>query len=247
MKENFQLNEEEELRYDRQIKEFGAEAQKKILKSRVAIIGLGGLGSAAGYYLAAAGMGELILVDSDKVELSNLNRQIIHTEDDLGRKKVESASEKLKKLNSGLKIETIDKNIKEGNLDLLKEPPIVIGAVDNFQTRYLLNSYCVENRLNLIHAGIEGAKGQVTTVIPGKTPCLGCLFPGPREENSSFSALGTTAGIMGNFLANETLKLITGYGEPLAGKLLYCDLAKNQFNLISVEKDENCPVCGSAP
>lgn len=226
--------------------ELGDKAQRKIKGTSVAIVGLGGLGSATGFYLTAAGIGKLFLVDRDRVELSNLNRQILHSENDLGRKKVESAAEKLRGLNSEVEIEKFGQDLANENLNILEETSMVVGAVDNFETRYKLNSFCIQKNIPFIHGGIEGTEGQITTIIPGKTPCLRCIFPEPVGEEKVFSALGTTAGVLGTLLANESLKIATGRGEPLAGELLFCDLFQNHFDLLSVEKDENCPVCGGS-
>ncbi len=244
MKEEAELTGKETDRYSKQIMEFGKGAQREIKESSATIVGLGGLGSAAAFYLASAGIGELSLVDPDRVELSNLNRQIIHSEEDLGKKKTESAEETLKKLNPKLQIKKIDERIEAGNLDLLDGASLLLGALDNFETRYVLNRFCIDKEIPLVHGAIEGATGQATTIIPNETPCLKCIFPDPGKEKEDFPALGTAAGILGTLMANEGIKLITGLGKTLAGKLFFCNLARNQFDLLSVKRDESCPACG---
>ncbi len=240
-----ELNDRDLERYDRQIRVFGEEGQEKLKDSRVAVVGLGGLGCPASFFLASAGVGELLLVDYEGIELSNLNRQILHWEEDIGeKKKTESASKKLEKLNSDIEVEVFDGKIIEENLDVLEGCEVIVDALDNFETRYLLNEFAVEETVLLIHAAVEGTHGQMTTIIPGETPCLRCLFPEPPEKKETFPILGTNSGLFGTLLANEAIKAVTGHGNMLKGKLLIFGVGRNDIELIDIEKDPNCTVCG---
>ena len=240
-----ELSDSERERYSRQIMIFGEEKQLELKKSTVAIVGVGGLGSPIALYLAAAGVGHIILVDSQYPELSNLNRQILHWEPDLNKKpKVESAKEKLQKLNSTVRITAHHTRLNKDNIaDILDDADIVVDALDNYETRYLLNEYCVNTKKPLIHAAVESMFGQVTVIIPGETPCLKCIIPEAPSSQEAFPILGTTAGTLGILEANEVIKLITGKGELLKNKLLLIDLERNDFMTIPVKRNPNCPVC----
>lgn len=241
------LNKKELRRYERQIMIFGENAQEKLKKAKVAIVGLGGLGSPVSIYLAVAGIGYLSLVDEQRPELSNLNRQILYGEKDLKRKaKPISAKEKLKQLNSQIRIKVCSKRICRENIeDLLNDVDIVVDALDNFETRYLLNEFCVKSRKPLIHAAIEGFYGQITTIVPGRSPCLNCLFPSPPKK-IKFPIIGVTAGLFGVLEANEVIKLITGYGDNLISKLFTYDLLRNKGEWIEVKPNPSCPVCSES-
>ncbi|MCD6514603.1 MAG: HesA/MoeB/ThiF family protein [Candidatus Odinarchaeota archaeon] len=244
---NNKLSEDEKVRYSRQLMIFGEEAQVKLKKVSVAVIGIGGLGSPVSLYLAAAGVGHLILIDSETPELSNLNRQVLHWESDIDKRpKAESAKEKLLKLNSRIKIMTYNERLTRSNIDkILSEADIIVDALDNFETRYLVNEYCVQKRKPLIHAAVEKMFGQITTIIPGETPCLKCIIPETPPFRGAFPILGTTAGILGILEANEVIKLVTGIGEPLKGKMLFVDIENNDFSIISLKRSKKCPVCSS--
>jgi molybdopterin/thiamine biosynthesis adenylyltransferase len=242
-----ELSEKELLRYDRQIRisGFGVEGQIKLKKSSVLVAGLGGLGSPAALYLAAAGVGKLVLVDREKVELSNLNRQILHWTDDVGKTKVESALEKLKRLNPEVEIVGLVDEVGEGNVyNLVKEVDVVVDGMDNFKTRFLLNEACVRLRKPFVHAAVYGLEGRLTTIIPGRGPCLKCLLPMEPNETNTFPVLGSTPAVMASMQAMEVVKVIVGIGEPLVGKLLVFDGEKMEFMQISVNRLENCPICG---
>jgi adenylyltransferase/sulfurtransferase len=242
-----ELSEKELLRYDRQIRisGFGVEGQIKLKKSSVLVAGLGGLGSPAALYLAAAGVGKLVLVDREKVELSNLNRQILHWTDDVGKTKVESALVKLKRLNPEVEIVGLVDEIGEGNVyNLVKEADVVVDGMDNFKTRFLLNEACVRLRKPFVHAAVYGLEGRLTTIIPGRGPCLKCLLPMEPNETNTFPVLGSTPAVMASMQAMEVVKVIVGIGEPLVGKLLVFDGEKMEFMQISVNRLENCPICG---
>jgi len=242
------LSEGELLRYDRQMRipGFGVEGQIKLKGSTVLVAGLGGLGSPAALYLAAAGVGRLMVVDREKVELSNLNRQILHWTDDVGKTKVESALEKLKRLNPEVEVVGLVDEIGEGNVySLVKEADVVVDGMDNFKTRFLLNEACVRLRKPFIHAAVYGLEGRLTTIIPGKGPCLKCLLPMEPSEAGPFPVLGPTPAIMASMQAMEAVKVIVGIGEPLVGKLLVFDGESMEFMQVSVSRIEDCPVCGS--
>ncbi|MGQ4833548.1 MAG: HesA/MoeB/ThiF family protein [Candidatus Asgardarchaeia archaeon] len=232
-------------RYSRQIMILGEDGQLKLKKSTVAIVGVGGLGSPIALYLTAAGIGHIILVDSQYPELSNLNRQILHWEPDLKKKpKVESAKEKLQKLNSTVKVTTYNVKLDENNISqILGDADVIVDALDNYETRYLINKYCVDTKKPLVHAAVEGMFGQITTIIPGETPCLKCIIPTAPTSVEPFPILGTTAGLLGLLEANEVIKLIVGTGDLLKGKLLLVDLERNDFVTVPVQRNLNCPVC----
>lgn len=238
------LTESELKRYDRQIRLFGLEAQEKLKKSRVLILGLGGLGSPAALYLAAAGVGKLILADSETVELSNLNRQILHWTRDVGRLKTDSAIEKLRELNPHVEIKALSVRVDERILDgIVRDVDLILDCVDNWETRFALNKAAVRYRKPLIHAGVRGVWGQLLVVLPGETPCLNCVIPrAPREEEKT-PILGATAGVMAMLQVMEAIKILTGYGKPALGKLIVYDGYSMEFAEIPVARSPNCPVC----
>jgi molybdopterin/thiamine biosynthesis adenylyltransferase len=243
------LNDNEKTRYLRQIAidGFGESAQHSLKAATVTVMGMGGLGSPASIYLAAAGVGRMILVDYQSPELSNLNRQVLHWEDDVknGTMKVVSAANKLHELNS--EVEIVPKVAKIGvdNLcEVIEDSTIIVDCLDNFDARKMLNVHCVKEQVPFVHAAVEGFSGQLTVVIPGKTPCLDCLFPRSPGRKPLIPIIGFTAGVFGCMEAAEAVKLITGLGEPLAGKMLVGDLSSNYWETIEVEQDKDCPVCG---
>ncbi|AEK73360.1 hypothetical protein GQS_07310 [Thermococcus sp. 4557] len=223
-------------RYDRQIMIFGPEGQEKLKGSKVAVVGVGGLGSPVAYYLAAAGIGRLLLIDEQEPELSNLNRQILHWEEDIGRNpKPISAKWKLERFNSDIEIETFVGRLSEENIDgVLEGVDVVVDCLDNFETRFLLDDYARRNRVPLVHGAVEGTFGQVTTVVPGVTKSLREIFPRVVKKEGKFPILGATAGVVGSIQAMEVVKLLTGIGEPLLNKLLIVDLAFNTFDVVEL-------------
>lgn len=230
-------------KYVRQIMLFGEEGQKKLRKAKIFVAGAGGLGSPISTYLAIAGIGKIILADFDSVELSNLNRQFLHHEKDVGREKIKSAEEKLLSLNPEIKIETIRERITEENADsVVPSCDLIIDALDNFDARHVLNRLAVERNIPLVHGAVSGYRGQVTTVIPGKTPCLYCIFPTSLKKEV-FPVLGTTPGVIGTIQANEAIKYITGQGKLLEGRLLLWDGLSCSFSELKINKTENCPIC----
>jgi len=232
-------------RYDRQIKLFGATGQEKLKRAKVFIAGAGGLGSPISIYLAAAGIGKIVLVDKDVVELSNLNRQILHWERDVGSRKALSALEKLQKMNSDIIVEAATEILDEENVfGLVGDADLIIDAMDNFSSRYLLNKAALDRKIPFIHGAIHGFHGQATTVLPGRTACLRCIFPAdPPPE--TFPVVGVTPGIIGLIQATEAIKYITELGELLAGKLLIWDGIRPTLETIDVERDPGCKDCGS--
>ena len=232
-------------RYDRQIRIFGVEGQVKLKNTRVLVAGVGGLGSASALYLVAAGFGEVILVDKEKVELSNLNRQILHWTEDVGRHKVESAVEKLKRLNPHVKVKGLPESLnKENVFNLVSQVDLVVDGLDNWETRFLLNEACVKLNKPFIHAGVYGMCGQLMVVIPGKTPCLRCVVSTPPPETKPLPVLGVTPGLLAMLQVMEAIKIVTGCGEPLIGKMLVFNGEDSSFYQVEVGRRKNCPVCG---
>lgn len=231
-------------KYIRQIMLFGEEGQEKLRKSKVFVAGAGGLGSPISTYLAIAGVGKIILADFDIVEPSNLNRQFLHHEKDIGKEKIKSAEEKLLSLNPEIEIETVNEKITEENADsVIPACDLIMDAMDNFDTRHVLNKLAVKRKIPLIHGAVSGYRGQVTTIIPGKTPCLHCIFP-TSFNKEVFPVLGTTPGVIGTIQANEAIKYLTGHGKLLENRLLLWDGLSCAFSELNVNKIENCPVCG---
>ena len=235
-------------RYDRQIriKSLGKSGQSKLKKARVMVAGASGLGCPASLYLVAAGIGYVAIVDKETVELSNLNRQVLHWGDDVGRLKSVSTVEKLRQLNPEVKVEAVPKNITSNNArKLVSGFTVVVDGSDNWRTRFILNKACVKEKVPFVHAGIYSLYGQITTILPGKGPCLQCILPKIPPEEEKFPVLGATAGILGLLEALETIKIITGLGEPLVGCMLHFDGETMGFQEIRVERRRDCPVCSS--
>jgi molybdopterin-synthase adenylyltransferase len=239
------ISEGESKRYSRQKDAVGIEGQERLKNARVLIAGAGGLGTIIATYLAAAGVGSIRIVDYDSVEESNLNRQILHWGKDIGRQKTDSAEEKLHAFNANVVIEKISKLIDGNNiLDIVTDADLIVDGMDNFDARYLLNQAAIDRAIPFIHGAISGFYGQVTTIIPGRTPCLKCIFPqGPSA--SVFPAVGATCGVIGSIQATEAIKYITRKGDLLAGRLLFWDGLACEMNIIKVEKNQNCNYCGT--
>jgi adenylyltransferase/sulfurtransferase len=250
-----ELNEEQIERYSRQIilPEVGGEGQKKLLNAKVLIIGCGGLGSPVSLYLASAGIGKIGLVDSDKVELNNLQRQIVHFTEDIGKPKVLSARKKLNAINPDVKIETYEMRLTSENImEIIKDYDIVVDGSDNFPTRYLVNDACVFTKKPFSHAGILRFYGQATTIIPYQGPCYRCIFSQPPPPGSVPSCqeagiIGPVGGLLGVIQALEVIKFILGKGELLVGKLLIIDVLKMDIRKVNIRRNPNCPVCGENP
>jgi molybdopterin/thiamine biosynthesis adenylyltransferase len=242
------LTREELERYNRQISisGFGEEGQKKLKRARVLVAGAGGLGSPISVYLAAAGIGTIRIVDQDKVELSNLNRQILHWEGNIGMLKVESAAAKLEKLNPKIKIEALAATITEANvLKLVADCDLIVDALDNLPTRYLLNKTAIQKNIPFFHGAVQGFEGRALTVIPGKSACLYCVYHGVTVPEKKFPVIGVTPAIIGCIQATEVIKYITGLGKLLTNRLLTFDALGPTFTEFTVKRDPNCQHCGN--
>ena len=240
------ITDDERKRYARQIMMLGEAGQEKLKAARILVAGAGGLGTVISLYLAAAGVGHLRIVDCDVVEPSNLNRQILHWSGDVGRRKTASVSEKLAALNPLIDIETVSGRIAEESIKAMVQGcDLIVDALDNFPTRHLLNRTAVEKGIPFIHGAVRGFLGQATTVIPGKSPCLRCIFPGGSPPQEAFPIVGSTCGVIGTIEATEAIKLLTGQGELLAGRLFLWDGVTVHADSVAVARDPSCPVCGN--
>lgn len=241
------LTEYDLTRYNRQmmIEGWAGEGQARLKASRVFIAGAGGLGSPVSIYLAVAGVGELRISDADRLELSNLNRQILHSDQRVGELKSVSAEKTLRALNPQLNVVASSDYIDADSIDRLAgRPDIIVDCLDNFETRYVLNAYCVAHKIPLVHGAIWGMTGQVTFVHSPETPCLKCLIPeSPPKE--LFPVVGVTPGIIGCIQAMEVLKHLVGVGSTLKGRLLLFDGEEMQFHSLTLRRMPSCPVCGT--
>jgi molybdopterin-synthase adenylyltransferase len=238
------LSQREQERYSRQIMSFGEDGQERLKNAHIFIAGAGGLGSPVSIYLAVAGVGTITLVDMDTVDQTNLNRQILHFDRDIGRKKTESALEKLREINPDITVKAIDARIDTANAaKLVGKADGIVDAMDNYPVRYLLNDVAIKKEIPFFHGGIRGFYGQATTIIPGTTPCLKCIFPKdpPMEV---FPAVGVTPGFIGVVQATEVLKYLLGIGELLAGRLMIWDGLQARAEEIRVERNPGCEACG---
>ena len=246
------LTNEQVKRYSRHLimPEVGVEGQEKLVNSSVLCIGAGGLGSPLALYLAAAGVGHLGILDFDIVDFSNLQRQIIHSEETIGELKVESAKKRLLELNSDIKVTTYNVMINSDNaMDIIKDYDIVVDGTDNFATRYLVNDSCVLQGKPNVYGSIFRFEGQVSVFDAKRGPCYRCLYPEPPPPGlvpscAEGGVLGILPGIIGTLQAAETVKLIIGEGSPLIGRLLFLDVLEMQPREMKLRKDPNCPICG---
>ena len=239
------LSEFELERYDRQIRidGFGVEGQEKLRNSSVLIAGAGGLGCPIAMYLATSGVGRLRIVDNDVVELSNLNRQVLHWQKDIGRRKAESAGEKLCQMNTDIDVEALSETIAEDNVhDLTSGCDMIVDAMDNYATRYILNRTAIEKGVPFFHGSIYGLDGMATTIVPKETACLRCIFPQPPPQ-SVFPVLGIAPGVIGCIQATEVIKYIVGIGELLTDRLLLFDGLGMKFRQVKVRRDPKCIDC----
>jgi len=250
-----QFTEEQIERYSRHIilPEVGGEGQRKLLASRVLIVGAGGLGSPAGLYLAAAGVGTIGIVDSDAVELSNLQRQVLHATSCLGKAKCLSAQDTMEDLNPDVRVVPYNERLTSANaLRIIADYDVVLDGSDNFPTRYLVNDACVMAGKPLCHAGILRFEGQVTTIVPGAGPCYRCVYPEPPPPGlvpscQEAGILGVTAGVVGLLQATEAVKLILGIGHSLVGRLLLYSALDTGFREVRVPRRPDCAICGENP
>lgn len=247
-----ELNEELKERYLRHLmlEDVGENGQKKLFQARVLVIGAGGLGSPVCLYLSASGIGNIGVLDFDTIELSNLQRQVIHSTKEIGQAKINSAKSKMQAINPYCKIDTyFEKFTHKNALDIISNYDFVIDATDNFAGKFLINDACVLANKPLSHAGVLKYRGQAMTILPNKSACFACAFeaPPPVELNSFFKAglFGVVPGILGCIQASEAIKYFLGVGELLTNKLLNIDIKDMNFRKISIKKDSNCRVCGS--
>jgi molybdopterin/thiamine biosynthesis adenylyltransferase len=249
------LIQDKRLRYARSVMlpEVGEEGQCRLTAASVLIVGMGGLGSATALFLTAAGVGRIGIVDPEMVDLSNLQRQIIHDTEMIGRLKVESARDRMFRLNPHVRVETRADLFSSRNADEISaDYEILVDGTDNFRTRYLINDLCVRTGKTYVYGALYRFEGQVSVFDARKGPCYRCLFPEPpptdfivnSAESGIFSVL---PGVVGTIQASEVLKLILGIGSPLFGRLLLCDALHMSFQEVLLPKDPDCPICGAAP
>lgn len=249
------LTEEQIERYSRHIvlRQVGGVGQEKLLSSKVLIIGAGGLGSPAGLYLAAAGVGTIGIVDADKVELSNLHRQIIHHTADVGLEKVKSAEAKMRAINPDVTVRTYHRRLKADNIrEIIKGYDFVIDGTDNFPAKFLINDACYFEKIPFSHAGVLEFCGQLMTVLPGETTCYRCIFNAPPPVGavpscSQAGVLGVLPGVIGSLQATEAIKYLLGIGKLLTDTLLTYDALEMEFRAVKVSRNPNCPLCGKEP
>lgn len=242
-------------RYSRQIilHEVGGKGQQKLLDGRVLIIGAGGLGAPISLYLAAAGVGAIGIADPDEVDVSNLQRQVIHFTSDVGRAKVDSAKEKIEAINPGIRVNTYREYICAANImGIIQDYDFVIDGTDNFAAKFLINDACVVGAKPYSHAGVLRFEGQTITVKPGESACYRCIFPSPPPADAiptcaQAGVIGVLPGILGMIQATEAIKFLLGQGELLTGRLLTCNALTMKFREIPVQKAPSCPVCGVEP
>jgi molybdopterin/thiamine biosynthesis adenylyltransferase/rhodanese-related sulfurtransferase len=249
------LTEEQRERYSRHllVPEIGLEGQLKLLDAKVLLLGAGGLGAPAAFYLAAAGVGTLGIVDDDVVDLSNLQRQIVHTVDRVGMPKVDSAEQAIHELNPGVDVVKYKTRLDASNImEIIEGYDVIVDGVDNFPTRYLLNDASVRLKIPVVSASILGFDGQLSVFAPYEGPCYRCLYPTPPPAELAPSCgangvLGALPGIMGVLQAVEVVKLITGSGEPMIGRLLLYEALGTSFTDLKVRRDPDCPICSRDP
>lgn len=242
-------------RYSRHIilQEVGVKGQKKLLNAKVLIIGAGGLGAPAALYLAAAGVGTIGIVDADEVDLSNLQRQVIHTTQDVGKAKVKSAAETMEAINPDVTVKTYRTFVDSTNImDLIADYDFIIDGTDNFPAKFLINDACVMAKKPFSHAGIIRFKGQLMTYVPDEGPCYRCVFKNPPPKDAvptckQAGVIGAMGGVIGSLQAMEAIKYIIGKGDLLTGKLLTYDALKMDFHTIKLPRNYNCAVCGEHP
>jgi molybdopterin/thiamine biosynthesis adenylyltransferase len=242
------FSQEELSRYQRQlmILEFGEAGQIKLREASVFLAGIGGLGSISAYYLVAAGIGRLRLADNDLVSLGNLNRQLLHTTQDIGKTKASSAADKLTRLNPHCRVESIHASIDDGSIDgLLEGCDLIVDGTDNLKTRRVLNRASIRKGLPYLFGGVRGYNGMATTFLPGETGCLECLFPERPVVETPPGVLGPAPGLIACIQSMEAVKLLVGFGQLLKGRLLYFRGFDISFKEVFLERNPDCPVCGT--
>jgi len=241
------LTAEERTRYSRQllIPEIGEGGQERLKNARVLIVGVGGLGCSSSQFLTCAGVGSITVVDRDMVSLSDLNRQVLYGQEDIGRRKVDVAAERLSRLNSDVKIFPRFGEVNEGNArDLLRGIDLVVDGLDELGARFALNAACVEMGIPFVYGGIMGLKGMVAAIVPGKTPCLACIYPRIRTHERPFPVLGSVPAIVANLQVLEAIKILTGHYTPSSGRMVLFDGGEMNFFRVELRKKESCSVCG---
>lgn len=232
-------------RYSRQLPLIGLDGQLRLLKSTALVVGAGGLGSSTLLYLVAAGVGRVIVVDKGYVDLPDLNRQILYTERDIGKPKALVAQERLRELNGSIAVIGYTMDVRDTNFEkLILEADVVIDCLDNWPARIILNELVVKHSKVLVHAGIYGYYGQVTTIIPGQTPCLNCIVARPVERTGPLPVIGFTPAVLGAIEVAEALRVLLGERPTLAGELLIVDLKNMEFNKLRISRRSDCPICG---
>lgn len=233
-------------RYQKQLSmpQITEKEQQKLAGSHILVVGAGGLGSPVLYYLAAAGVGHIHIIDDDRVDITNLNRQYLHFEKDIGSLKVDSAKDKLLSFNSTLEITTSAVWLNDENAgSFLAGQELIISCADNFETRYLLNKACVRNNIAMVDGGVNGFCAYVLTVLPGVTPCYNCIYPKEPQSRETFGVLGAAAGVAGALMAIQAIKYLIGLREGL--QFTYVDLLSFSFYAMDIKRNDACTVCGS--
>lgn len=250
-----ELTDQQIERYSRHIilEKIGGTGQKKLLGSKVLIVGAGGLGSPAAMYLAAAGVGTIGLIDADRVDLTNLQRQIIHHTDDVGTDKVTSAKNKIRRINPDVTVRTYKKwALAENIRPIIRDYDFVLDGTDNFAAKFLVNDACYFERKAFSHGGILRFDGQLITILPGKTTCYRCIFSAPPPAAavpscSQAGVLGVLAGVIGSLQATEAIKYLLGIGDLLTNTLLTYNALSMEFRRVTLNKNPDCPICGQKP
>jgi molybdopterin/thiamine biosynthesis adenylyltransferase len=235
-------------RYNRQmlISDLGSEGQRKLKTSKVVVAGIGGLGCLSSLYLAAAGVGKVILVDKGKFKLSDLNRQILCWQRDIGLLKSKVAKDKLEALNPEIHVEALVAEItKESAYDVIGGADVVVDGLDNWRTRFVLNDYCVTQGIPFVHAGVSALHGQMITIVPGKGPCLRCVFPKEPPEVEKIPVLGATPALLAALQVIDVIKLVTGLGKPLVGRMLFLNGKEMEFETVEMKRNPKCPICSN--
>ncbi|MGC2064477.1 MAG: HesA/MoeB/ThiF family protein [Thermodesulfovibrionales bacterium] len=237
-------------RYKRQLmlNGFSADHQKKLSRSAALVAGIGGLGGTAALYLAAAGIGRLVLVHRGDLTLSNMNRQILMREDWIGRPRVIMAQKRIQEINSEVEVEIHDTWLSEETAPVFtRDADIALSARPNFVERRLLNAACVGKGIPMVEAAMNGMEAYLFNIIPGVTPCLNCVFPvdDPEWQELGFPVLGAVSGTLGGLMAVEAIKILTGFGKPLASRMLTFNLLDMHFTTLNIHRDEQCPVCST--
>jgi molybdopterin/thiamine biosynthesis adenylyltransferase len=235
-------------RYSRQmlIDGWGPEGQNKLKSSKVAVVGVGGLGCISSTYLAAAGVGEIVIIDKDKTNLSDLNRQTLYSQKDIGQFKAETARKRIKSLNPKVKVQISLGELTENTApEIIGDVNVVVDGLDNWKTRFILNNYCVQKRIPFIHAGVSEFYGQITTIMPRKGPCLRCIFPREPHETGVIPVFGATPAVIASLQVMEVIKLLIGIGRPLVGRMLFLDGEEMVIETAEIKRNPECPICGT--